>query len=123
MAFSRSSAFSYVEENYSGSADYDDSLASFLSDTDSATLQFDVSSLALGSGWDVEENYLGSADYDDSSVSFFSDTESTTLQSNISPPALGLGWNVGSTIDPTLVQTQHQDLENCPNSAAPIQHF
>jgi len=82
MAFSRSPAVSYAETSYSASADYDDTMAWFISDTDSAM-----------------------------------------LQSGVSPSAPAPVWDVNATIDPALLLTQHQDLENYPNNAAPIHHF
>lgn len=70
-----------------------------------------------------EESDLASADYDDTMAWFISDTDSTRLQSGVSPPTLAPGPQVGATIGPVLLLTQHQDLENCPNDAAPIQHL
>jgi hypothetical protein len=80
MSFSRSPAFSIVEESFSASAGYNDTMAGFISDTDSNMLQFGVS-----------------------------------------PPALAHGWEDNATIDPALLLTQHQDLENFPNNATPSQ--
>jgi hypothetical protein len=69
----------------------------------------------------VEESYSASADYGDTMAWYISDTDSTMLQSGLSPPALAPGWDVDATIDPALLLTQHQDLENFSNDAAPIQ--
>jgi hypothetical protein len=71
----------------------------------------------------VEESYSASADYDDTMAWFISNTDSAVLQSEVSPSAPAPVWDVDATIDPALLLTQHQDLENYSNDAAPIHHF
>lgn len=70
----------------------------------------------------VGKSYSASSDYDNT-MAWFPDTDSTMLQSGVSPSTPGAVWDVGATIDPALLLTQQQDLENCPNDAAPIHHF
>jgi hypothetical protein len=71
----------------------------------------------------VEESYSASAYYDDTMAWFISNTDSAVLQSEVSPSAPAPVWDVDATIDPALLLTQHQDLENYSNDAAPIHHF
>ena len=54
MAFSHSPAVSHVEESYSASADCDDTMVWFISNTDSAVLQSKVSPSAPAPVWDVD---------------------------------------------------------------------
>jgi hypothetical protein len=54
MAFSRSPAFSYAEESYSPSVDYDDTMAWFISDTDSSMPRYGVSPPAPAPSWDID---------------------------------------------------------------------
>jgi hypothetical protein len=71
----------------------------------------------------VEESYSASADYDDTMAWFISNTDSAVLQSRVSPSAPAPVWDLDATIDPALLLTQHQDLENYSNNATPIHRF
>ncbi|KAI1869076.1 uncharacterized protein JN550_006063 [Neoarthrinium moseri] len=68
-----------------------------------------------------EEIYGASADYDDTIAWSISEADSTMLQSGVLPSALAPGREVDATIDPALLLTQHQDLENSPFDAAHMQ--
>ena len=54
MALSRSPAVSYLENSYSDSTDYDDTMAWFVSETGSTMLQSGVSTSAPAPVWDVD---------------------------------------------------------------------
>ncbi|KAK0111627.1 hypothetical protein ONS95_001973 [Cadophora gregata] len=71
----------------------------------------------------VDESYSASAGYDNTMTWFISNTDSALLQSEVSTSAPTPVWGLDATIDPALLLTQHQDLENYSSDAAPIHHF